>query len=458
MKPRRVLMRWRPVIAVAMLLAALVAATLWPEGDNGASRRHEAATVQTSDASANPPSQEMIQRGAYLSKAADCIGCHTPRVGGRPYAGGFNMSTPLGEIISTNITPDPEHGIGRYTYEDFARALRQGVARDGHNLYPAMPYATFRRLREADMQALYAYFMHGVEPVASTPRPTRLPFPFNMRWPLTLWRAVFAPHDDFEPPADADAAMVRGAYLVEVVGHCGACHTPRGIGYQELAHDATSSRFLAGQVNDDWYAPSLRNTDAAGIGRLSHDDLDSFLKTGHAGGNVAYGAMVQTIQSSTQYFTDEDLHAIATYLKALPPGEDNAHFHPEKRAQTERLATEGNRTLDVQSGGAAIYQGFCASCHGADGAGVAGVFPALSGNPSVLAPDSTSLARLLLQGGASPATATGPPPQAMPAFGARLTDLQIAQVLTYARSSWGNDAGAISTNDITGVRKKVGGR
>ncbi|MFC4278033.1 cytochrome c [Achromobacter aloeverae] len=449
----------RHVVAACIAAILLGAVALWPDskdtperitGGVGESAQHAIPAASSIE--------DLARRGEYLAKAADCIGCHTARGGGQPYAGGFKMTTPLGIIISTNITPDPDHGIGRYTYEDFSRALRDGIARDGHNLYPAMPYTAFRRMREEDMRALYAYFMQGVEPVATTPAPTKLPFPFNQRWTLTLWRAVFAPVTAFRPPEQADPAMLRGAYLVQVVGHCGACHTPRGVGYQELAYDERSADFLTGQVNDDWYAPSLRDTDAAGIRRMRREDIVSFLKTGHAGGNVAYGAMSETIQSSTQHLTDEDLLAIATYLKALPPAEDNAHFHPDQRHRTERLAAEGNRTLDVQSGGAAVYQGFCARCHGADGAGVPGVFPALSGNPSVLVPDSTSLVRIVLQGATSPKTMTGPPPQEMPAFGTTLTDLQIAQVLTYVRESWGNDAGEISTNDVMGLRSTLGKR
>lgn len=455
MRPRFSFRR-RHAATLILVTLLLVGVMLWlgfrPSPESGGYDRSK----EGQQASGNEPGVIALRkRGEYVARASDCIGCHTARVGGKPYAGGFTVSTPLGVIVSTNITPDPEHGIGRYSYEAFSRALREGVARDGHNLYPAMPYTAFRRMRDDEMQALYAYLMHDVEPVAVTAVPTKLPFPFDQRWALSLWRAAFAPSYEFRPPDGADAVMLRGAYLVQVLGHCGACHTPRGVVYQELAQDERSSSFLTGQVNDDWYAPSLRNSHAAGIGRMSADDLMAFLKTGHAGGNVAYGSMVETIQSSTQHLTEDDARAIAVYLKSLSSTEDNAHFHEDKRDQVGRLAAEGNRTLDVQSGGAAVYQGFCARCHGADGAGVTNVFPALSGNPSVLVPDSTSLVRLVLQGGASPKTLTGPPPQEMPAFGETLTDVQIAQVLTYLRESWGNDAGAFSTNDVAGLRKTL---
>jgi mono/diheme cytochrome c family protein len=444
----------RGTFAIVVVLGALLVAGRSLNPGHGPPQGADAEPGFASDTA----STELIKRGEYLAKAADCIGCHTARLGGKPYAGGFSLSTPFGLLVSTNVTPDPQHGIGRYNFMDFERALRDGVARDGHNLYPAMPYTSFRKMSEQDMRAIYAYFMHGVEPVANTPPASNVSFPFNQRWLLALWRAVYAPDEEFRPVGPADEIRVRGAYLVQVLGHCGACHTPRGLGFQEVAYDESSPDFLTGAVNDDWYAPTLRNTAATGIGRLSQEDLVSFMRTGHAGGLVAFGSMVETIQGSLQHLSDADLRAIAVYLKGLPAGEDNAHFDPAKRDKTERSLAEGNRTRDVESGGAGVYNGFCARCHGVEGQGMIGAFPSLSGNPSVLVPDSTSLVRLVLQGGASPKTMTGPPPQEMPGFGATLTDLQIAQVLTYVRESWGNDASRISTNDVGSLRATLGQR
>jgi mono/diheme cytochrome c family protein len=401
------------------------------------------------------PDAELMKRGEYLSRAADCVGCHTMRVGGKAYAGGFTLSTPFGLIVSTNITPDPVHGIGRYSYDDFARALRRGIARDGHNLYPAMPYVSFVKMHDDDIRALYEYMMHGVQPVAAEPPRTKVAFPFNQRWLLGLWRAIYAPDGEFEFINGKDAVWNRGAYLVQAAAHCGACHTPRGMGYQELAYDESSPHFLMGEVNDDWYSPPLRNSMGSGIGRLTEGDLVSFMKTGHAAGTIAYGSMVETIQSGLQYLTEADLRAIAVYLKTLEPGDDPSHYRPERKGQAEPGADQGNRTLRVQSGGAAVYMGFCARCHGADGAGVPAAFPSLSGNPSVLTQDSTSLVRIVLQGGAGPRTLTGPAPQEMPAFGTVLNDQQVAQVLTYVRQSWGNDAASVPTNDVASLRERL---
>jgi mono/diheme cytochrome c family protein len=401
---------------------------------------------------------ELLARGAYLSKAADCAGCHTARIGGAPFAGGFSMSSPFGVIISTNITPDPEHGIGRYSYDDFARVLRVGVAPGNKHLYPAMPYTAFAKLTDDDIHALYGYMMNGVAAVAVTPPPTRVPFPFNQRWLLGAWQALFVPKGVYQPIDGKDRLWNRGAYLVQSLGHCGSCHTPRGYAYQEKGYDESSAHFLTGEVNDDWFAPSLRNSPGSGIGRIGEQDLVSFMKTGHGAGVAAYGTMVDTIQTSLQYLSAEDLQAIARYLKALPAQEDPASYHPDEAAVAERTAAEGNRTLDVESGGAAVYKGFCLQCHQSDGRGIPKLYPALAGNPSVLTKDSTSLVRLVLQGGSTPETQTGPPPQSMPAFGATLSDLQIAQVLTYLRDAWGNDADPVSANDVAGIRKRLDNR
>ena len=178
----------------------------------------------------------LIARGDYLAKAADCAGCHTAPKGGTPFAGGLGMASPFGTIVSSNITPDPQYGIGAYGYEDFARTLREGVARGGKHLYPAMPYPSYSKITDDDMRALYAYFMHGVQPVHTQPPATKLPFPFNQRWVLAFWNLAFAPSGVYEPRNGRDAQWNRGAYLVQALGHCGACHTPRGPAFEERAY------------------------------------------------------------------------------------------------------------------------------------------------------------------------------------------------------------------------------
>jgi mono/diheme cytochrome c family protein len=409
------------------------------------------AAVMADDA--RPPA-ELLARGAYLAKAADCAGCHTAAAHGAPYAGGLEMTSPFGTIVSSNITPDRETGIGAYTYEDFAKALREGVARGNKPLYPAMPYPAFAKITDDDLHALYAYMMHGVPPVQHRPPETKVPFPFNQRWALRLWRAVFAPKQPFQPRAGRAADWNRGAYLVQSLGHCGSCHSPRGIGYQERGYDESAKTFLSGGINDNWFAPNLRADPGSGLGRITQEDLAAFLKTGHGAGTVAYGSMVQTVEDSLQYLTDGDLRSIAVYLKTLPAtGTADGVFDPAL-AQPGRLKTRAPDIPPEQ--GAAVYAGFCAQCHGETGKGVPAAFPALAGNPAVISEDTTSLIRLLVEGGNSPATVHGPPRQPMPPFAGRLTDVQIAQVLTFVRASWGNDARPVTANDVASLRGSLG--
>ncbi|SAL01338.1 alcohol dehydrogenase cytochrome c subunit [Caballeronia pedi] len=399
------------------------------------------------------PLPVLLERGEYVSKAADCAGCHTAPLNGAPYAGGLGLASPFGTIVSSNITPDKETGIGNYSYEDFARALREGVAPGGKGLYPAMPYPSFVKMNDEDMHALYAYMMHGVPPVKYRPSPTKVPFPFNQRWALRLWRMALAPKAQFAPQPSRDAAWNRGAYLVQSLGHCGSCHTPRGMGYQEQGYDEASTKFLAGGINDNWFAPNLRADAGSGLGRIAPSDIAAFLKTGHGAGLVAYGSMVQTVEDSLQYLSDDDARAIAMYLKSLPAtGAADGAFDPAL-AQSGRLKTRAPDVPPAQ--GAAVYAGFCAQCHRDDGHGVATAFPALAGNPSVISEDTTSLIRLVVEGGTSPATTHGPARQPMPPFADRLTDVQIAQVLTYVRASWGNDARPVTANDVASLRSSL---
>jgi mono/diheme cytochrome c family protein len=362
------------------------------------------------------------------------------------------MGSPFGTIVSSNITPDPRYGIGRYSYEDFDRAVRQGVAPGGKRLYPAMPYTAFSKISDEDLRALYAFLEHRVAPVSQPTPKSDVAFPFNQRWALLFWQMVFMPKP-FTARPDRDPRWNRGAYLVQSVGHCGACHTPRGAVYQERGYDESHPRFLTGGINDHWFASNLTGDAGSGLGRMSEADIAQFLKTGHAAGVIAYGSMVEQIEDSTQYLTDDDLLAIAHYLKSLPPRQPSGTYAPD--ATPAQSNANGNRVPQSQSIGFTVYRSLCARCHGDDGRGVPNVFPALAGNPSVLAKDTTSLIRLLVEGGNSPATLSGPPRQRMPGFADTLVDAQIGQVLTYIRGAWGNNAQPISGNDVNALRQKL---
>lgn len=401
----------------------------------------------------------LIAKGAYLAKLGDCAGCHTNAPAGNPpkpsppFAGGLPMGSPFGTIWTSNITPDPVFGIGRYSYEDFERAVRDGIAPGGKYLYPAMPFPSFSKLTDDDVHALYAYFMHGVKPVASPVPKTKLPFPFNMRWGLAVWDELFAPHERFGPRSDRSAQWNRGAYIVQSLGHCGACHTPRGPAYEERGLNDGDRLYLTGGTNDHWFAPNLTGDPDSGLGSLSADDIASFLKHGHGAGLSAFGSMVEVVEDSGQYMSDEDLKAIATYLKTLPPREKSGHIDtdPVRNAATVSVL----RTGSIEYPGAGVYNAFCARCHKADGRGEPGKYPRLAGNPTVVAPHATSLIRLLIDGARAPETIGGPEPKRMPSFVGKLSSTEMARVLTFIRNAWGNEAQPVSPAEVEKMRSTL---
>ena len=397
----------------------------------------------------------LTSRGEYLAKLGDCAGCHTVPKRGTPFAGGLAMGSPFGTIYSTNITPDPQTGIGHYSYADFEHALRDGVAPGGKRLYPAMPYASFTKISDPDMRALYAYFMHGVQPVSYRPPETKLPFPFSQRWGMFFWDVAFVRPARFTPDDKHDVQWNRGAYIVQSLGHCGACHTPRGPGFEERGYDESSRLYLTGGTNDHWFAPNLTGDPGSGLGRLSPRDIASFLKSGHGVDVhvVTFGSMVQVVEDSAQYFNDDDLDAIAHYLKSLPAREGSGAFTPNSQKAQETAVSL--KTGDVERPGAGLYLSFCAKCHQADGHGESQKFPALAGNPIVLAPDTSSLIRLVLEGGSSPQTLNGPAHRKMPAFANQFTDTEIASVLSFVRTTWGNEAAPVATREVSVMRGKL---
>ena len=401
---------------------------------------------------------QMIKQGEYLSRAGDCIACHTAG-GGKPFAGGLGIESPLGTIYSTNITPDKETGIGNYTYEDFDQAVRHGKAKDGHSLYPAMPYTAYAKVTPEDVKALYAYFMHGVEPVKQENKDTDISWPMSMRWPLTVWRWMFAP-DVVNGPAASDlkgadrAALLRGQYLVEGLGHCSTCHTPRGFALQEKAlSDADGSAFLSGGVVEGWLAKNLRGDMVDGLGSWTKEDIAVFLKSGRNGHSAAFGGMAQVVQDSTQHLTDDDLNAIAAYLKSLPPVNKDAATKPLAYDETVAQAL---RTGKDKGDGAMAFLNNCAACHRSTGKGYTETFPQLALSSTVNSADPTSLIHIVLKGAQMPGTTAAPTAYAMPGFDWRMTDKEVADVVTFVRSSWGNKGAAVSAADVAKVRKDVG--
>jgi len=402
----------------------------------------------TAAMAAQDSSHALIQQGEYLARAGDCVACHTAK-GGKPFAGGLAMETPIGLIYSTNITPD-KSGIGDYSFEDFDKAVRHGIAKNGSTLYPAMPYPSYARVNQADMQALYAYFMSGVKPVAQENQAVDIPWPMSMRWPLAMWRWMFAPAvEDFTPVAQQDPVVSRGAYLVEGLGHCGACHTPRALTMQEKALSATDgSTFLSGSAPlESWIAKNLRGDHKDGLGSWNEAQLVQFLKTGRSDRSAVFGGMSDVIVHSMQYMSEADLTAIARYLKSLP-AVDSA----DKPHQYDPAVADALWNGDDSKRGAAVYIDNCAACHRTDGNGYTRVFPALAGNPVLQSEDPTSLIHIVLKGATLPAPHTAPSTFTMPAFDWRLSDQEVADVVNFIRTSWGNQAGEVKATDVKGLR------
>ncbi|MCK8788108.1 cytochrome c [Roseomonas sp. NAR14] len=441
---------------LAPLLAAVLLATAGlgtrPAATPGGARAIPAATPNTGSAteSAAPPAADpaLVARGAYLARLGDCTACHTAP-GGRPFAGGLAMATPVGTIYSTNITPDRETGIGRYSEADFARVLREGVVPEGHTLYPAMPYPSYARLTEADTAALYAYFMHGVAPQRQANRDSDIPWPLSMRWPLRFWRLAFAPAPrPFDAAAYPDPRVARGAYLVQGLGHCGACHTPRALTMQEKAlTDRDGADYLAGgAVIDGWVAPALRNDARAGLASWSEQDIVEFLRTGRNRFTAVFGGMTDVVAHSTQHMTEADLGAIAAYLKSLG-GAPRDPYRPD--GATEAALRGG----DDGARGAAVYLDNCNACHRSGGQGYTRVFPALAGNPVVLDADPTSLIRIVLFGSTLPGLRTAPSAFTMPPAAGRLDDAAVADVASFVRAAWGNRGTPVAASDVAAVRR-----
>ncbi len=402
------------------------------------------ATLVAGTALAAAPTPDLINKGEYLAHLGDCVACHTAP-GGKSFAGGLDMKTPFGIIHSTNITPDVATGIGAYTFEDFDRAMRRGVARDGHNLYPAMPYPSFAKISQDDMRALYAFLMHGVTPVSQPNKPNDMRFPFNIRLGLAGWNMVFLDDKPYQYDPSHDAQWNRGAYIVQGLGHCGSCHTPRGLGFQEKAMSDSGSDgryFLAGANVEHWRAVNLRNI-------WTGSEIAKFLKTGENDRGTAYGGMAEVVHYSSQHFTPGDLAAIGEYIHSLYPNPDEA---PGSNALSVDVAQTSHELYASRAG--LGYVQFCATCHQADGKGAPRYFPPLAGNTSIQAKDPSSLIHVMLTGSASASTAASPHVFSMPSY-AVLGDQELAEIATFVRTRWGNRGSTVTANEVHKMREAL---
>ncbi|HWD29221.1 MAG TPA: cytochrome c [Rhizomicrobium sp.] len=432
-------------LAVASLVLGAASLTpahqIWAQSSPSAQASAPPAETGPTAGQTTPPTS----KGEYVARAADCIACHSVP-GGKAYTGGLKMGTPLGNIYSTNITPDKETGIGDYSYDDFERAVRQGVAKDGHRLYPAMPYPSYAKVTDDDMHLLYDFFMKEVPAVKQANKPSEITGIMGWRWPLAIWNVLFMDKGVYQQKSDHDAAWNRGAYLIEGLEHCGACHTPRGIAFQEKALDASSTTFLSGAELDAWYAPSLRGEARTGLGSWSHGDVAAFLKTGHNNKGVAFGSMIDVVNNSTPYLNDDDVNAMATYLKALSPTTQQAAYTYDNATTT---ALQAGKSLDA---GGKLYNGYCLTCHGADGKGQVPFLPPLAGNPVVMDNDPSSLVNLVLNGAQTIVAKGVPDSYRMPLYRVQLTDDEIASVVSFVRNAWGNGAPAVTADAVKKLR------
>lgn len=377
-----------------------------------------------------------IERGRYLTVLGDCAACHTVPGSDQPFAGGRPIETPFGMVVSSNITPDRETGIGAWTDEEFVSSLTNGTGRNGTHLYPAMPYTYFATLTRQDALAIRLY-LNTIAPVRNTVRSNQLPFPFSVRAAMVVWNAMFFTPGAFQPVAGKSAEWNRGAYLVEGLMHCGMCHTPKNMfGGDEL------SRRLQGYALQGWFAPNITNDNRRGLGGWSIEDIVSYLKTGHSQTAAASGPMSEEVSDSSTKVADADLRAVAVYLKDQP---GQGHENDAPAAIDEA----------VMKTGAAIYADECSACHTPKGTGIPGLFPALRGSASVQSGQPTSVVHVILRGARSAATDAAPTAPAMPSFSWLLNDREVAAVATYVRNAWGNTAPAVSAGEVGGERKAL---
>ncbi len=419
-------MRTRLLIGVAAIAALLLLGIIlaWPR----------AQMVASSSPAAYAPTAANIARGAYLAKAGDCMACHTAR-GGVPYAGGRALETPFGRLLAPNITSDRDSGIGAWTPDDFWNALHNGQSRDGRLLYPAFPYTSYTKVTRDDSDALFAY-MQSVPAHKAPNAPHALRFPYNQQFMLAGWRLLYFKPEVYSNNATQSAQWNRGAYLVEGLGHCVACHSSRN------TLGASEGGLSGGMIQSlGWYAPSLTSDAEAGLGGWDIKDIVDLLKTGISQRATVFGPMAEVVQKSLQHLSGDDVTAMAVYLKSLPSEPAPPVTMPN-----------GPRIDKVMEMGKQLYEANCVDCHGADGKGLPPHYPPLAGNRALSMAESANPIRIVLNGGFAPSTEGNPRPYGMPAYGHLLSDQEVASVVSYLRASWGNQAPPVSPADVNKYR------
>jgi mono/diheme cytochrome c family protein len=441
----------RILVSVAAIVAAALIVGVWIIRGPGPMAFGTGPNVELADyKGANPtgvPAKlaqaSLVERGAYLARAADCMVCHTTQ-GGKEYAGGLPFKLPFGTLYSTNITPDKETGIGNYTDQDFLNALHRGTRRDGARLYPAMPYTSYTYITDADGLAIKAY-LFSLAPVRAAPPANTLTFPFNQRWAMIFWSALFNPDTRFEPDTSKSPEWNRGAYLAEALAHCGECHTPRN-----LAFALNNRKKFGGALTAGWRAFNISSDKATGLGAWSDDDVFSYLSTGHAAGHgTASGPMGEAVDHSFSQLAPEDIRAMVVYLRSVP-AIASADLPATLAPAAPASHRDGGSTPDPR--GKMVFQGACVSCHGWTGESSISPFATVTGAWAVNDPSATNVAQIVISGTKrhTPADAVS-----MPAFGAAYSDVEIAAVANYVTARFGSRPSRITAQDVAELRKQT---
>jgi len=440
----------RILVGVVAIIVIAAAVGIWIVRGPGPMAFAEGPKVALGDYKAGDPTgvpvslarASLVERGAYLAKAADCMVCHTAP-GGKEYAGGLGIRLPFGTLYSTNITPDKETGIGNYSDQDFLNALHRGVRHDGARLYPAMPYTSYTYITDADALAIKAY-LFSLPPVHATAPANTLTFPFNQRWGMMFWSALFTSDTRFEPDRSKSLEWNRGAYLAEALAHCGECHTPRN-----LAFALDNRRKFVGALTAGWRAFNITSDKTTGIGNWHDEDIVAYLSVGHAAGHgTASGPMGEAVDHGLSQMTPEDIRAVVTYLRTVPPIASSDL--PNKLQPPASPSHMQGGTSEAR--GKMVFEGACVSCHGWTGESSISPMATLTGAWAVNDPGATNVAQVVISG-----TVRYTPEGAisMPAFGGAYSDEEIAAVANYVTARFGSKGSQMRASDVAALRKQT---
>ncbi len=440
----------KAIIAVVAIVVVIAGAVLWhilgpgPLAFAGGTAVPLAAYHATDPTGvpADLKSADVVKRGEYLTRAADCLVCHTTP-GGAQFAGGLAIPLPFGTLYSTNVTPDKATGIGDYSDADFLNAVQHGVRRDGARLYPAMPYPSYTYMTDADALAIKAY-LFSLPAVHAANRADTLSFPFNQRWAMGPWSFFFNENVRFQPNTARSAEWNRGAYLAEALAHCGDCHTPRN-----LAFALDNRNKFAGAVAAGWHAFNITSDRGTGIGAWSDQDVAAYLSTGHASGRgTAAGPMGEAVDQSFSLMTPADIKAMVVYLRSIPavPSSEPATIAPPAPPSPK----QGGETADAV--GRRVFAGACAGCHGWTGVSAISPYATIAGSRAVNDPQAINVAQVVISGTTRHAPAGV---LSMPAFGSIYSDTEIAAVANYVTGRFGSAPSKISAKDVAELRTQT---